>query len=284
MNPLNRTRITLLTLALLTFIHGALSAQGYNWIEAPATLANKTMRLSLGGYYNNNAPFPFAGLEGDLYGVGWVEGRFAPSDNVELFATCTIRKIFNVSSVTPAAGDVFLDPPAQPGQTRSATGDLSLYTKWRITSLGSRYEFGILTGFTLPNTNLASGLGLDIGELHGRAMFGINFDRLKLTGTIGAALSNNPSVHGQDDFFVSGVGALFQAFERLSLSGELYGAFANDDGIGDGIFDSLNLALGATLRTRPFDVTLNTIFYFEDTAPSSGFRLRFSRNFIIGKP
>ncbi len=265
-------------------MHSTMMAQEYNWIEAPSTLAARTLRVSLGGYYNNNAPFPFSGIEGDLYGVGWIEGRFAPSDNVELFATCTIRKIFDVSSVRPAAGDVFLEPPALPGQTRSATGDLSLFTKWRMTSLGSRYEFGILTGFTLPNTNLGSGLGLDIGALHGRALFGANYDRIKLTGSIGATLSNNPGVHGQDDFFTWGVGAVFRILRRLSFAGELYGALANDDGPGDGIFDSLNAALGVTLQTQLFDVTFNAISYLEDPAPESGFRLRFSREFAIGKP
>ncbi|MFQ5607710.1 MAG: hypothetical protein ACE5GA_07165 [Candidatus Zixiibacteriota bacterium] len=258
-------------------------SQGYNWVEAASPEIEKDLRFTLGTHYFNDASFGFSGLEGDLYGAAWIEARHAPADNVELFFSCTIRKYLSVDRILGADGSAFLDQPVAPGQTRQATGDFSLFTKWRVYGAKDSFALALLTGFTQPNTNLSSGMGLDIGSLHGRMLLDATFRRFSFSGNIGASLSNNPTVRGQDDFFTFGLGAAVDASRRLLFAGEVYGMYAGNDGPGDGLIDSLNLALGAVIHTNPIDITLTSISYLEDFGPASGFRLRLSREFAIGR-
>ncbi len=281
--PINYYRALVVTLLLVTVTSGYSSATDFAWIEDAAKLERGTVELSVGGAYYSSAPFPFAGLDGDLYEAPWVGLRYSASDNAQFFFNGALRKTLSVGLADSALGSAELDQPVALGQSRSATGDFSIYSKFRFPIFSGKVDLGILTGFTMPNTNTASGLGLDRGATHGRILVGTNFGSLRLVGNAGIVIINNTTGPGQDDFFAYGFGAAIKPLNGLELHGELYGIDGPPDGIDDGLFDSLNVALGAGVITEKYAIDVTVKGFFKEPSPSAGVFVRFSRLFRTGR-
>ncbi|HSG98415.1 MAG TPA: hypothetical protein VLB27_00095, partial [candidate division Zixibacteria bacterium] len=128
------SRTCALTAAAFSFVAAlagatfAAPAPGW-WVETPLTIAAHSLRAAVGGAYTVDAPFPYSGLNGDLTDYGWLEIRLAPSESVELFTHGVIRRALSVDSISQLSGGPELQQPVALGQTRSVTGDFSLYAK-----------------------------------------------------------------------------------------------------------------------------------------------------------
>lgn len=256
-------------------------AGGFNWLEDPATEKYGSLAVSAGAKFVKEAPFPFTGLTGDMRDLGWVELRYGVGEDISLFAHGVIRKYLKVHKIDPAIASDNLENPVTLDQTRQATGDFSFYTKWRVTRFANALDFGILLGFSMPNTNVTSGMGVDAGAMSGRALLGLDLGSSRLVANLGIAIVHDPTTNtGQDDFLTYGLGLQTQALPALRIFGEYYAYEGPKDGIQDGLFDSLNVSLGISYTLRKLEITIVGTEYLADYAPDRAISLRLTRRFF----
>jgi hypothetical protein len=267
----------------VSFITSGASATDFAWLEDAAKLERGELKLSVGGGYYSSAPFPYSGLAGDLYEAPWIGLRYSASDNAQFYFNGAVRKFLTVDLIENAPGSGELEQPVELNQSRSATGDFSIYSKLRIPLLDNKLDLGLLTGFTMPNTNTPSGLGLDRNVIHGRAILGYSIGSVRLITNIGIAIIDNTIGSGQDDFFSYGFGAAVTPVSGVELHGEFYGSEGPPDGVSDGLFDSLNVALGVSVVTGNFSTDVTVKGFFKEPSPSAGVFIRFSRTFHLGR-
>ncbi len=259
-----------------------ISAADFAWVEDAASLEAGAVTVSAGGGYYSDAPFPYAGLEGNLYEAPWIGLRYSASDNAQFYFNGALRKTLSPRNVVIADGSGELEQPVSVNQSRSATGDFSIYSKFRFPLFAERLDFGIVTGFTMPNTNTSSGLGLDRNVIHGRTILGYSIEGVRLVANAGIAIIDNTTGMGQDDFFTYGFGAAVSPVSGIELHGELYGIDGPPDGAGDGLFDSLNVALGIGVFAGDFTADVTAKRFFKDPAPTTGIFIHFSHTLHLG--
>ncbi len=258
-------------------------ATDFAWVEDAAPFERGALKLSVGASHYRSAPFPFSGLDGNLSEAPWVALRFNASGNAQFYLNGAIRKFIAVDRIDSALGSAELEAPVTTSQTRSATGDFSIYSKLRFPLFNDRIDFGLLTGFTMPNTNTGSGLGLDRNVVHGRMIIGHTMGQMRAVANIGIAIVDNTTGSGQDDFFTYGFASSLNMGDRVKLHGELYGIDGPPDGTDDGLFDSLNVALGISVTIGNYVTDMTTKGFFKEPSPSSAVFVRFSRTFHFGK-
>ncbi len=259
-----------------------ISATDFAWVEDAAKLETGAMTVSVGGGYYSDAPFPYSGLDGNLYEAPWIGLRYSASGNAQFYFNGALRKTLSPSSVVVANGSGELEQPVSVNQSRSATGDFSIYSKLRFPLFNDRLDFGIVTGFTMPNTNTSSGVGLDRNVIHGRTVLGYTINGIRLVANAGIAIIDNTTGAGQDDFFTYGLGAVVSPVSTVELHGELYGIDGPPDGASDGLFDSLNVALGVSVVAGDFTADVTAKGFFKEPSPSTGIFFRFSHTFNLG--
>jgi len=258
-------------------------ATDFAWVEDATPFERGALKLSVGANHYRSAPFPFSGLDGNLTEAPWVASRYSASENAQFYLNGAIRKFIAVDRIDSATGSAELEAPVTSSQTRSATGDFSIYSKLRFPLFNNKVDFGLLTGFTMPNTNTGSGLGLDRSVIHGRMILGHTIGQTRTVANIGIAIVDNTTGNGQDDFFTYGFGASFKPGDNVELHGELYGIDGPPDGIDDGLFDSLNVTVGIGVEFGDYIADVTAKGFFKEPSPSSGVFIRFSRIFVIGR-
>ncbi len=276
-------RLVLFAFLLANLSTGSALATDFAWIEDAQKLERGDVTLSVGGAFYNSAPFPYSGLDGNLYEAPWVALRYSVSDNAQFYFNGALRKTITVDAIDSALKSPELEQPVMLDQSRSATGDFSVYSKIRFPLFAGKADLGIVTGFTMPNTNTTSGLGLDRSQIHGRVILASSVGKLRLVANSGIAIIENTTGTGQDDFFTYGFGVAIKPLTSLELHGELYGIDGPPDGSDDGLFDSLNVALGASVITKQFTFDLTAKGFFKEPSPSSAVFIRFSHTFHLGR-
>lgn len=268
----------LLSLGAVSTARSRAPSGAFSWIEDPTLVRYGQIDASLGVAFFKKALFPASDFTGDLVELGWNELSIGVGSGVEFKIKGTFRKRLKVEEIKPAELSSKLRRPLLIGQTRETTGDFTTYTKIALPKPSPKFDLAILTGFTLPNTNIQSGVGLDQGAFHARFLAAGQFSQLRLVANVGMSIMPDPLVaNGQDDFITTGLGASLSLGEKLTISSEFYGIFAREDGDGEVLFDSLNTTITATWDFGPVSLSAGEGEFLGGIAPERSFYLRLTR-------
>ena len=249
------------------------------------TFEARSFRISVETGHYPAAEFPYSGLQGDLWALS-VGSTLSTRDGQAVFGVSgPLRRILTVedTGLAGALGQDRLKPPARFQERRGVTGDFTISWLFRTppNSQGLT-QAGLLFGFTMPNANTASGIGLDEGSYHGRLLLAQRHFGATFGAQLGLSIMPNPDpIRGDDDFYTFGVGAQTQIAPRFKLAGRMSGALATADGSGDGRVDSLNMSLSLDYRPEDWSIELTLVEYLRDPSPAYGVSFRASRSWRL---
>ncbi|MFN2452873.1 MAG: hypothetical protein ABR577_01495 [Pyrinomonadaceae bacterium] len=185
-----------------------------------------SVRIEVGVDFLQRQRFPVSGLTGDLTRVGVIGVNIGLAPNVEVQLDGVAQNFLSINSRTqPSPIQLSLAPNAN---TTNDTGDFTLSTKIKIRNeTRSAPSFGFRFGVQLPNSNQASGIGLNQTNAFGSLLFGKKFgrdERLNTFGNLGIAILSAPtSTFSQNDVLTYGFGGIYRFNEQLNFAGEING-------------------------------------------------------------
>ncbi len=171
------------------------------------------------------AKFPVSGLNGDLTRVGVIGVTIGLAPNVEVQVEGVAQNFLSINSRGTSTIPLNFGPTAN---TTHDTGDFTLWTKIKfrnetahLPSLGFRF------GVQLPNSNQASGIGLNQTNAYGQILFGKKFGdkgRVNTFGNLGLGIIGVPNQSfSQNDVITYGFAGIIRLDRQFSLVGEVNG-------------------------------------------------------------
>lgn len=191
-----------------------------------------SMRLSIGVDFVQNAKFPVSGLTGDLTRVGVLSVNFGLAPNVEFQIDGPIRNFVNINGRGASAIPLGITPGAS---STNDAGDFILSTKIKLRN-ETRYapSLGFRLGVQLPNSNQATGIGLNSTNVFGRILVGKKFGddgRFNTFGNLGLGILTAPTVpFSQNDVVLYGVAGIYRFNRQINFAGEINGRWSTRRG------------------------------------------------------
>jgi hypothetical protein len=233
-----------------------------------------TLRIEAGIDFMQGANYSVSGIKGDLTRVGVIGINFGMGPNIEFQIDGVAQNFVGINSRGPSAIPLNLAPGTN---STNDTGDFTLSAKFKLRnetehgpSLGFRF------GVQLPNSNQATGIGLNQTNAYGQILVGKKFGhdgRFNTFGNLGLAILTAPTqLFSQNDVIIYGVAGIFRLNKQFSLAGEVNGRANTRPGNGPlGTESQSEARLGMQIRASGLRFDLAGIKGLTSFSPNSGF-------------
>ena len=184
-----------------------------------------TLRIEAGLDFLQGARFPVSGLTGDVTRVGVIGINIGFAPNVEFQIEGVAQNFLAINSRGASAIPLNLAPGAN---STNGPGDFTLWTKFKLRNETRRGpSLGFRVGVGLPNSNQATGIGLNQTNAYGQILVGKKFGhngRLNTFGNLGVAILTAPTqLFSQNDVLTYGMAGIFRLNKQFSVAGEVNG-------------------------------------------------------------
>ena len=184
-----------------------------------------SMRISAGVDFVQRQRYSVSGLEGDLTRAGVLGVTFGLAPNVEVQIEGVAQNFLSINSRTKSS--IPLDVAATANSTHD-TGDFTLWTKIKLRNESGNWpSVGFRFGVQLPNSNQATGIGLNQTNAYGQVLLGKKFGhdaRVNTFANLGIGILTAPTEgFTQNDVFTYGVAGIVRLDKTFSLVGEVNG-------------------------------------------------------------
>ena len=184
-----------------------------------------TMRIEAGIDFLQGAKFPVSGLTGDLTRVGVLGISIGFAPNVEFQIEGVAQNFLSINTRGTSAIPLSVAPGAN---STNGPGDFTLWTKLKLRAETKRGpSLGFRVGVGLPNSNQATGVGLNQTNAYGSILVGKKFGRngrFNTFGNLGIAILTAPTrLFTQNDMLTYGVAGIFRLNKQFSFAGEVNG-------------------------------------------------------------
>jgi len=184
-----------------------------------------SMRISAGVDFMQRARYPVSGLEGDLTRAGVIGVAIGLAPNVQVEVQGVAQNFLSINS--RSVSTIPLDLAATSNSTHD-TGDFTLWTKIKFRNESAHApSIGFRFGVQLPNSNQASGIGLNQTNAYGQVLFGKKFGhdaRVNTFANLGVGILTAPTqAFTQNDVFTYGFAGIFRLDKTFSVLGEVNG-------------------------------------------------------------
>src|ERR1041385_3073372 len=224
-----KSKLRLRVLTLTTFVLGG--AILGNALQRPLItedvdiISPGSMRIQAGVDFMQRQRYPVSGLEGDLTRAGVLGITIGLAPNVEVQIEGVAQNFLSINSRTKSS--IPLDVAATANSTHD-TGDFALWTKIKLRNESAHWpSVGFRFGVQLPNSNQASGIGLNQTNAYGQLLLGKKFGhdaRVNTFANLGIGILTAPTEgFSQNDVFTYGVAGIFRLDKTFSLVGEVNG-------------------------------------------------------------
>jgi len=193
-----------------------------------------SMRFEAGVDFVQRVRYPVSGLSGDLTRAGVIGINIGFAPNVEFQIEGVAQNFLSINdrglSVIPlnlAAGT----------NSSHDTGDFTLWAKIKLRNETRNWpSFGFRFGVQLPNSNQATGIGLNQTNAFGQVLVGKKFGhnaRVNLFGNLGVGILAAPTQNfTQNDVITYGFAGIVRIDKTFSLVGEVNGRANTRPGTG----------------------------------------------------
>jgi hypothetical protein len=184
-----------------------------------------SMRVQAGVDFMQRARYPVSGLEGDLTRAGVLGVTIGLAPNVEVQIQGVAQNFLSINSRTRSS--IPLDITATANSTHD-TGDFTLWTKIKLRNESAHWpSVGFRFGVQLPNSNQATGIGLNQTNAYGQILLGKKFGqnaRVNTFANLGIGILTAPTQgFTQNDVFTYGLASIVRLDKMFSLVGEVNG-------------------------------------------------------------
>jgi hypothetical protein len=184
-----------------------------------------TLRIEAGVDFLQGAKFPVSGLTGDVTRVGVLGISIGFAPNVEFQIEGVAQNFLSINTRGASAIPLNLAPGAN---STNGPGDFILWTKFKLRNETRRGpSVGFRVGVGLPNSNQATGIGLNQTNAYGSILVGKKFGhdgRFNTFGNLGVAILTAPTqLFSQNDVLTYGMAGIFRLNKQFSFAGEING-------------------------------------------------------------
>jgi len=209
----------------LTFSLGAYAQQRPLITEDVDIIPPGSLRIEAGIDFLQNAKFPVSGLTGDLTRAGVIGISIGLAPNVEVQIEGVAQNYLSINSHGPSAIPLDIAPGAN--STRDF-GDFTLWTKIKLRNESAHLpSVGFRFGVQLPNSNQATGIGLNQTNAYGQVLVGKKFGhnaRVNTFGNLGIGILTAPTaLFSQNDVLTYGLAGIVRLNKQFSVAGEVNG-------------------------------------------------------------
>lgn len=233
-----------------------------------------TMRIEAGIDFMQGATYPVSGIKGDLTRVGVIGISFGMGPNVEFQIEGVAQNYVSINSRGVSAIPLELLPGAN---STNDTGDFTLAAKFKLRNETRRGpSLGFRFGVQLPNSNQATGIGLNQTNAFGSILVGKKFGqdgRFNTFGNLGLAILTAPTeLFSQNDVITYGLAGIFRINKQFSVAGEVNGRANTRPGNGPlGTESMAEARLGMQIRASGLRFDFAGIKGLTSFSPNSGF-------------
>ncbi len=236
-----------------------------------------SFNISAGVEFTQNQKFPLSGLKGDLTRVGDVRFRVGLAPNVELIVEGTLQNFLAINSGTnPSPIPLSLD-----GNSSNDSGDFTVATKIKIRNESKIFPaLGFITGFQLPNSDQARGIGTNQINIFGKLLMQKRFGKrsgkdakFNLFGNLGLGIMTAPiQQFTQNDVLLYGIAGNVSVTDRINLVTEINGRHNTRKGIAPLGTESISqFRFGTQIKASGLRFDAAAILGLTEFSPRSGF-------------
>lgn len=236
-----------------------------------------SFNISAGVEFSQNDKFPLSGLKGDLTRVGDVRFRLGLASNVELIIQGTLQNFLAINSESnPSPIPLNLD-----GNSSNDSGDFTIATKIKIRNETKIVPaLGFITGFQLPNSDQARGIGSNQINVFGKVLMQKRFGkrkgkdaRLNLYGNLGLGIMSAPLLQfTQNDVLLYGFAGNLNVTDRINIVGEVNGRQNTRKGVAPlGTEDISQVRFGTQIKASGLMFDAAAFLGLTKFSPRSGF-------------
>jgi hypothetical protein len=232
-----------------------------------------SLRIEAGVDFMQRARYPVSGLTGDLTRAGVIGISIGLAPNVEIQIEGVAQNFLSINSRGPSAIPLQLAPNAN---SANDTGDFTLATKVKLRAETQRGpSIGFRFGVQLPNSNQATGIGLNQTNAFGQVLIGKKFGRngrVNTFGNLGIAILGAPTAtFVQNDVLTYGLAGIVRLDKTFSLAGEVNGRVNTRPGSGPlGTESQGEARLGMQIRASGLRFDFAGIAGLTRNSPRSG--------------
>lgn len=232
-----------------------------------------SLRIEAGVDFLQKARFPVSGLSGDLTRVGVLGVNIGLAPNVEIQIEGVAQNFLSINTRGTSAIPLNL---AAGANTTHDTGDFTLWTKVKLRNETAHWpSLGFRFGVQLPNSNQASGIGLNQTNAYGQILFGKKFGhnaRVNTFGNLGIGILAVPNQSfSQNDVVTYGFAGIVRLDTKFSLVGEVNGRANTRPGSGPlGTESQGEARLGMQIRASGMRFDVAGIKGLTKNSPRSG--------------
>jgi hypothetical protein len=218
-------RAALVLIFLIVLAQSASSQQRPLITEDVDIIPPGTLRIEAGVDFLQGAKFPVSGLTGDVTRVGVLGISIGFAPNVEFQIEGVAQNFLSINTRGASAIPLNLAPGAN---STNGPGDFILWTKFKLRNETRRGpSVGFRVGVGLPNSNQATGIGLNQTNAYGSILVGKKFGRdgrFNTFGNLGVAILTAPTqLFSQNDVFTYGMAGIYRLNKQFSFAGEVNG-------------------------------------------------------------
>lgn len=193
-----------------------------------------SLRIQAGVDFMQRARYPVSGLEGDLTRAGVIGVTIGLAPNVEVQVEGVAQNFLSINSRNRSTIPLKI---AADANSTNDVGDFTLWTKIKLRNETARMpSIGFRFGVELPNSNQATGIGLNQTNAYGQVLFGKKFGhnaRVNTFGNLGIGILGVPNESfSQNDVLTYGLAGIIRLDKTFSLVGEVNGRANTRPGTG----------------------------------------------------
>lgn len=233
-----------------------------------------SIRIEAGIDFMQGAKYPVSNINGDLTRVGVIGVSFGMSPNVQFEIEGVLQNYLSINSRGVSAIPLELAPGVN---STNDTGDFTLAAKFKLRNETRRGpSLGFRFGVQLPNSNQATGIGLNQTNAFGSILVGKKFGpdgRFNTFGNLGIAILTAPTeLFSQNDLITYGLAGIFRINKQFSIAGEVNGRANTRPGNGPlGTESMAEARLGMQIRASGLRFDFAGIKGLTSFSPNSGF-------------
>jgi hypothetical protein len=193
-----------------------------------------SMRFEAGVDFVQRARYPVSGLSGDLTRAGVIGINIGFAPNIEFQIEGVAQNFLSINDRGLSAIPLNLAPGTN---STHDIGDFTLWAKIKLRNETRNWpSFGFRFGVQLPNSNQATGIGLNQTNAFGQVLVGKKFGhnaRVNLFGNLGVGILAAPTQNfTQNDVITYGFAGIVRIDKTFSLVGEVNGRANTRPGTG----------------------------------------------------
>jgi len=232
-----------------------------------------SLRIAAGVDFVQKASFPVSALNGDLTRIGVIGVTIGLAPNVEVQVEGVAQNFLSINS--HGASTIPLNLAAGANTTHD-TGDFTLWTKIKLRNETAHLpSLGFRFGVQLPNSNQASGIGLNQTDAYGQILFGKKFGqnaRVNTFANLGIGILSVPNqTFSQNDVITYGFAGIVHLDKQFAVVGEVNGRANTRPGTGPlGTESQSEARLGMQIRASGLRFDFAGIKGLSKNSPRSG--------------